>query len=69
MLSADAPPRWVALGSAREIEATLKRYQRLVRKASDEDEMAAILQKVYNEVWEPVEQAFPNQHEQGHSQP
>ena len=58
VLSADAPPRWVTLGSAREIEATLKRYQRLVRKASD-DEMAAILQKIYNEVWEPVEQAFP----------
>ena len=52
-----------------DIEATLKRYQRLVRKASDDDEIAAILRKVYNEVWEPVEQAFPARHEQGHSQP
>jgi tetratricopeptide (TPR) repeat protein len=58
VLSAVAPPRWVALGNARNIEATLKRYQRLVRKASD-DEIAAILRKVYNEVWEPVEQTFP----------
>jgi tetratricopeptide (TPR) repeat protein len=58
VLSAVAPPRWVALGSARDIDAALKRYQRLVRKASD-DEIAAILRKVYNEVWEPVEQTFP----------
>jgi len=58
VLSADARPRWVALGNARDIEATLKRYQRLVRKASDE-EIAAILRKAYNAVWEPVEQAFP----------
>ena len=58
VLSAVAPPRWIALGNARNIEATLKRYQRLVRKASD-DEIAAILRKVYNEVWEPVEQTFP----------
>ncbi|HEV2986900.1 MAG TPA: CHAT domain-containing tetratricopeptide repeat protein, partial [Candidatus Angelobacter sp.] len=58
VLSADAPPRWATLGSAKEIEATLKRYQRLVRNAGDE-EMTAILQKIYNEVWKPVEQLFP----------
>jgi tetratricopeptide (TPR) repeat protein len=58
VLSADAPPRWVTLGGAKEIEPILKRCQRLVRKASDE-ELAAILHKVYTEVWEPVEQAFP----------
>ena len=27
VFSTDAPPRWVTLGSAKEIEATLKRYQ------------------------------------------
>jgi CHAT domain-containing protein/Tfp pilus assembly protein PilF len=58
VLSAAAPPRWVALGSAKEIEATLNRYQRLVREAGD-DEMTATLQKLYNEMWEPVEHAFP----------
>src|SRR5580704_5578283 len=58
VLSADAPPRWATLGSAKEIEATLKRYQRLVRNAGDE-EMTAILQKIYNEVWKPAEQLFP----------
>jgi len=58
VLSADAPPRWLTLDNARDIEASLKRYQILVRKATD-DEMAAILQKIYNEVWEPVERAFP----------
>jgi CHAT domain-containing protein len=58
VLSAAAPPRWVPLGTAKEIEATLERYQRLVREAGNE-EMDAILQKLYSEVWELVEQAFP----------
>jgi tetratricopeptide (TPR) repeat protein len=58
VLSADAMPRWVTLGRAQEIEASLRRYQRLVREAGD-GEMAAILREVYKEVWEPVEQAFP----------
>jgi tetratricopeptide (TPR) repeat protein len=31
VFSPDAPPRWVPLGSAKEIEASLKRYQALVR--------------------------------------
>jgi tetratricopeptide (TPR) repeat protein len=39
VLSADAPPRWVSLGSAKQIEATLKRYQTLVRHPGDEDEL------------------------------
>jgi tetratricopeptide (TPR) repeat protein len=58
VLSADPMPRWVTLGRAQEIEASLRRYQRLVREAGD-GEMAAILREVYKEVWEPVEQAFP----------
>ena len=31
VLSADAPPRWLTLDNARDIEASLKRYQILVR--------------------------------------
>jgi len=58
LLSAAAPPFWVTLGSANEIEATVNQYQRLVRNAGD-DEMAAILGKLYNDVWEPVERMFP----------
>jgi CHAT domain-containing protein/Tfp pilus assembly protein PilF len=58
LLSAAAPPSWVKLGSANEIEATVNQYQRLVRNA-DDDEMAAILVKLYNEMWEPIEHAFP----------
>ena len=59
VVSADAPPRWVRLGSAKEIEATLKRYQALVRNPVDQEEMAAVLQKIDTEVWKLVEQAFP----------
>ena len=59
VLPADTPPRWVSLGGAKEIEAALNRYEDLVRSARDDDEMAAILQKLYKEVWEPIAQAFP----------
>jgi len=59
VLSANTPPRWVSLGGAKEIEAALNRYDDLVRSARDDDEMAAILQKLYQEVWEPIVQVFP----------
>jgi len=59
VLSANTPPRWVSLGGAKEIEAALNRYDDLVRSARDDDEMAAILQKLYQVVWEPIAQAFP----------
>jgi tetratricopeptide (TPR) repeat protein len=57
VLSANVPPHWVTLGNAQHIEASLHRYQRLVRMASD-DEMAPTLHEVYNEVWEPVERVL-----------
>jgi len=59
VFSADAPQRWFRLGGAQEIETALKRYQRLVRNPGGEDEMAAVLQQVDNQVWKPLEQAFP----------
>jgi CHAT domain-containing protein len=59
VLSAATPGRWVTLGTAKEIEATLKRYQVLVRNPGDEEEMSAVLAKIDDEVWKPVEQAFP----------
>ena len=59
VLAAAAPPRWLNLGSAKEIETALKLYQALVRNPGDEEEMAAVLQKIDDAVWKPVEQAFP----------
>jgi CHAT domain-containing protein len=59
VLSAATPPHWIPLGGAKEIEAALNRYDDLVRGARDDDEMAAILQKLYREVWDPIAQAFP----------
>jgi CHAT domain-containing protein len=61
VLSGNTPPRWVGLGSAEKIEATLKRYQALVRNAGYDEEMTSVLQKLDNEFWKPVEQAFPDQ--------
>ena len=59
LLSVNTPPRWITLGGAKEIKAALDRYDYLVRGTRDDDEMAAILQKLYQEVWEPIAQAFP----------
>ena len=61
VLSAHVAPRWATLGSAKEIEATLKHYRSLVRNSGDQDEMAAALEKAYSEVWKSVEQLFPAQ--------
>ena len=69
VLFSKGAPLWVPLGGAKEIEAALNRYGDLVRSARDDDEMAAILQKLYQEVWEPIAQAFPAKREQGYNQP
>jgi CHAT domain-containing protein len=61
VLTAEALPRWVTLGSARQIEVALRRYQALVRSPGNEDEMVAILGKLYQEIWNPVEQVLPAQ--------
>ena len=52
-------PLWIPLGGAKEIETALNRYGGLVRGTREDDEMAAILQRLYQEVWEPIAQAFP----------
>jgi CHAT domain-containing protein len=50
---------WIPLGGAKGIEAALNRYDDLVRSARDDDEMAATLQRLYQEVWEPIAQELP----------
>jgi CHAT domain-containing protein len=59
VLFSKGAPLWIPLGGAKEIEAALNRYGDLVRGTRDDDEMAAILQRLYQEVWEPIAQAFP----------
>jgi CHAT domain-containing protein/Tfp pilus assembly protein PilF len=60
LLSPGSSPHWFTLGSAKEIEAALRRYQVLVRTSSAEDELEALLQKLYDEVWEPIQRALPD---------
>src|SRR5271157_4337589 len=59
LLSPGSSPHWFTLGSAKEIEAALRRYQVLVRSSSAEDELETLLQKLYDEVWEPIQRALP----------
>ncbi len=60
LLSAGTSPHWFTLGSAKEIEAALRRYQVLVRTSRVEDELEALLQKLYDKVWEPIQRALPD---------
>jgi tetratricopeptide (TPR) repeat protein len=59
LLSPGISPRWFTLGSAKEIEAAVRRYQVLVRTSRAEDELEAVLQNLYDKVWEPIQRALP----------
>lgn len=55
LVTAAAPPRWVPLGAAREIEATVARYQQLMRDGGE----AAWLEQLHAAVAAPVLAALP----------
>ncbi|MBV8414285.1 MAG: CHAT domain-containing protein, partial [Verrucomicrobia bacterium] len=60
VLSASTPARWIALGNAQEIETAVRRYQVSVRASGGaDDELQELLRKLYNSLWAPVQQAFP----------
>jgi tetratricopeptide (TPR) repeat protein len=61
VLSPEAPPRWVKLGSSEGIESVLQSCKRLVRQSAHPEsrELQSELRTLYKEVWEPVEHLFP----------
>jgi CHAT domain-containing protein len=52
------PPAFVPLGKAQEIETLVRRYQTLVRRSSEDEELSRNLSAIYSSVWEPVEHAL-----------
>jgi hypothetical protein len=55
------PPVFVRLGKAQEIETLVRRYQTLVRRSSEDEQVSAILSALYGAVWEPIEHALPQE--------
>jgi hypothetical protein len=47
------------LGKAEEVEAIVSRNKNLVHDASDQEELSANLEKLYRELWAPIEQSLP----------
>jgi tetratricopeptide (TPR) repeat protein len=72
VLARTGPPHWIPLGNAKELDTLVSRYQRLVRNASDllrnvapidsnsnQAELSANLEKLYEELWDRIEQSLP----------
>jgi tetratricopeptide (TPR) repeat protein len=59
VLAATGPPRWLALGSAKDVDAVVSRYQELVRGASDPGSLSEILESLYAQLWAPIERVLP----------
>jgi CHAT domain-containing protein len=59
VLASSRQPRWIALGSAKDVDATVSRYQALVRGASDAGALSESLESLYGQLWAPIERALP----------
>jgi tetratricopeptide (TPR) repeat protein len=59
VLVSTGQPSWIPLGNAEEVDTIVSRYQRLVRDASDQEDLPANLEKLYGELWGPIEQSLP----------
>ena len=61
VLFSKGAPLWIPLGKANEIEHLVRRYGTLVRGSPQEDELSENLEKLYEVLWEPIDQALASQ--------
>jgi tetratricopeptide (TPR) repeat protein/CHAT domain-containing protein len=59
IISPSGEPKWVPLGVPAEIETNIKRYQTSVRGKTDEATLEKVLKALQQQVWAPIEKAFP----------
>ena len=52
-------PKWVPLGSATEIEKSVRLYQKSARGETDEATLSTVLRALQEQVWAPIEKALP----------
>jgi tetratricopeptide (TPR) repeat protein len=60
VLPATGDAKWVCLGAAEPIETNIVQYMQLVRRHDDEAELKRALNKLWQQVWAPVEAALPS---------
>jgi CHAT domain-containing protein len=58
VIASAGQPIWIPLGKAESVDPFVKQYQRLVRDAADQEELAANLEKLYEKLWMPIEQSL-----------
>ena len=61
VLFSKGAPLWIPLGKLNEIEHLARRYGSLVRGSSQEDELSANLQALFEALWAPIGRALPSQ--------
>lgn len=59
LLTSSGPPQWVYLGPASRFKTLVDRYQIAIRSRSDDATLSAVLAKLYDDAWEPIETALP----------
>jgi tetratricopeptide (TPR) repeat protein len=59
LIASGSKPEWCQLGSAVEIEKTIRRYQISVRGETDEIALRDTLRQLHTRVWLPIEKALP----------
>jgi TPR repeat protein/Tfp pilus assembly protein PilF len=61
VLFSKGAPLWIPIGKVNEIEHLVQRYGALVRDSTEEEELSANLQALYEAVWAPISQALSAQ--------
>ncbi|PAW79515.1 MAG: hypothetical protein B9S32_02975 [Verrucomicrobia bacterium Tous-C9LFEB] len=52
------PPRWIELGNAETIDASIQLYQKYVRRRVRDTALRAVLQQLEQRLWQPLESAL-----------
>jgi tetratricopeptide (TPR) repeat protein len=56
---ASGEPKWIPLGSAADIEKNVQLYRKSARGETDEATLNAVLKTLGDQLWVPIEKAFP----------
>ncbi len=59
VLVSSGQPKWVSLGAATNIETDIKLYQQSVRHQTSDRQLGPLLQKLYGQLWSPLEALLP----------
>jgi hypothetical protein len=61
VLISKGAPVWIPLGKVEDVERLVRRYASMVRGPSEEEELSANLQALYEALWAPLGLSLPSQ--------